>query len=238
MFEIASNGDVQMPSSNGTLQSMTYLGNTFNGKHFVYNPSSSDPAKKLAPTSSGPWRHDSNGNPTNMLEVVQALLPDLNIVFVVERNLNRNVVLYCVNETRPGVVNGDNPITVMWLMISAPAPPTTTECDEVDLGNVYTEDLNTLERTLAYGVSNVTITGNTEFKTRICAVSGEDITIRYSATDKTWEALILMQNTYLRLNRFRIFTEPRKFAPWPKTVELHVDAKLMAGNAITYHFAV
>ena len=216
---------------------MKYLGNTFSGRDFLYNAKSTDPLTKLSPTETGPWRHGGNGNPRNMLDVVQSLLPDLNIVFLVERDFNRNIVLYCVNEISPGVVDRSNPITVMWLMIAAPPSPTNNE-SEVDLGDVYTEDLTTLERTLAYGVSNVSVLNNTEFSVRIRAVNGEDITIKYNSKDNAWEAFIVMQKTYMYLDRFRIFTEPRKFAPWPKTVELHVDARLMAGSAITYHFAV
>lgn len=228
--------NAQMPASNGTLQSLKYLGNTFGGREFIFNPKSTDLNGKLVPTESGPWRHSGNGNPRNMLEVVQSLLPDLNIVFLVERDFNRNIVLYCVNESSPGVVDRRDPITVMWLMISA-APPVTAD-GELDLGDVYTEDLTTLERNLAYGVSDTCVISDTHLTVRIRAVNGEDISIHYSSSEKTWEAGITMGKTYLYLDRFRIFTEPRKFAPWPKTVELHVDARLTAGNAITYHYEV
>lgn len=229
--------DVQMPASNGTLQSMKLLGSTFNDHEFIYNPASKDPITKLVPTATGPWRHGGNGNPRNMLEVVQSLLPDLNIVFLVERDLNRNIVLYCVNECRPGVVDRENPMTVMWLMIPQ-TPDTTSSTEDVDLGEVYTEDLNTLERTLAYGLTNVVVQSDDKLQVRVRAVNGEDIMIRYHAAERTWEAIVLVQQRYLYLDRFRIFTEPRKFAPWPKTVELHVDGRLMAGGEISYHFEV
>lgn len=227
--------EAQMPAKNGTLLSMKYLGNTYNGREFIYNPASKDPASQLTPVPAGPWQHGGNGNPRNMLEAVQALLPDMHIVFLVERDFNRNIVLYCVNESSPGVVDRSNAMTVMWLMISAP-PQAAGE--ELDLGDVYTEDLTALERTLAYGVTNVSVSSDNQFTVRVRAVNGEDITVKYNSGERVWEAMIRMSNTFLYLDRFRIFTEPRKFAPWPKTVELHVDARLAAGTTITYHFQV
>lgn len=211
---------MQVPYSEGTLGSLKWLGVTVGGKEYGVQ----DGALKL---NHNPWRHGGNGNPPSMLDVVRSLLPHFHIVFLAERDINRNVAVYCVQESAPGVADVNKPMMAFWLMIPHPR-------DTNDLGDVYTEDLTTMEDSLAYGLCNWRCSDNV-ITTHVRAVSGQSITVRHDG--EKWQAMIEMNSTPLVLHKFMIYTAPGKWTLWPRTHELHVEAE-KEGRGISYHFAV
>jgi hypothetical protein len=238
---MAATREVQMPAADGTLQGMTWLGYTI-----MHDERCVEYLQSGSSVPCGPWRHGGNDNPTNMLEVARSILPQYKIAFLVQRDLNRNVVLYTVNQLSPGVADPARPLSAFWLMI--PGEACKSKCAEeekemeVDLGEVYTEDLNTLERTLAYGVSASEVVDKGHVRASVRAVSGEGIDVVYDAEEQEWNAYVVMNGQRVKLQQFFIYTEPRQWSPWPKTVELHIHVSTrVPGGAeldVVYHFEV
>jgi hypothetical protein len=73
----------------------------------------------------------------NIYKVVEKLCPDM--LFIVERNQNANVVVYRANRNADGSLNAQQPVIVEWIMFE----------DSSD-GRVR-EPLTTMERKLAFG---------------------------------------------------------------------------------------
>jgi hypothetical protein len=217
----------QTAGDNTSFSKLKWLGVSSGGQEYVFNGKQLEGARD----NCGPWRHATNGNPLAMRDVVQTLLPDCHAAFVVERDLNRNVAVYAVNEVEGGEVEATHPMSTFWLMIPAAV---STE----DLGEVYTEDLTKVEQTLAYGVSQHRIDPDGTLTVNVRALNGEPITVYRDATDASWRARVNVQGGTLNVHKFMIFTEPRRWAPWPKTVELHVHGTTQGGTPITYHFEV
>lgn len=234
---MASKEEVQMPAKDGTLQGMTWLGYTI-----TRNEQRAEYVQSGSAVPCGPWRHGGNGNPENMLDVVRSILPQYKIAFLVQRDLNRNLVLYTVNELSPGVADPASPLNAFWLMIPGSSLEKEGSKDEVDLGEVYTEDLNTLERTLAYGVSSSKVVKPGHVQASVRAVSGEGINVVYNAEDEEWNAYVNMNGEQVKLQQFFIYTEPRQWSPWPKTVELHIHVSTRVNRgeevSVVYHFEV
>lgn len=216
----------QESGDSSSFSKLKWLGVTSNGHEYVFNGKQLEPARE----NCGPWRHGTNGNPAAMRDVVHTLLPDCHAAFVVERDVNRNVVVYAVNEAS-GRVDTTQPVSAFWLMI-----PAAVSAD--DLGEVYTEDLTKVEQTLAYGVSQHRVQPDGTLLVNVRALNGEPITLYKDATDASWRARVSMQGGVLNVHKFMIFTEARKWAPWPKTVELHVLGTAQGGTPVTYHFEV
>lgn len=178
------------------------------------------------------WRRPHNGNPPNMVDVVRALFPDQTILFLVERDINRNAVVYTLDKTRSKVV-------VYWLMIPSSAPFYTHDfpnSQEVDLGQIHTEDLTAIENRLAYGVV-MHQTGSDQLCMSVKAIGEERIFI----DTYTGVASIIIADNSMELRRVFISTEARSWMPYPKTVEVHVECATAAQEesvTVTYHYAV
>jgi len=215
----------------GGLASMTYLGVTSNG-HEYPNPS--------VPNST--WRKDGNQNPNNMFDIIRSLFDD-NVLFVIERDINRNVVVYKLNVRPDGSVDPANPIEVFWLMIpvAAPTGPESDDDsgddededeDEVDLGDVYTEDLTQMERTLAYGVQTEVRNGNRVMFVK--ALRGEPITVK--RTETGWKGCMTIAGVEMSIERILISTEPRAWGLWPTITEAHMHMRENNGRLNVYHY--
>ncbi|KAI9918015.1 hypothetical protein PsorP6_012500 [Peronosclerospora sorghi] len=62
-----------------------------------------------------------------------------NVVFVIYRNKNKNVVVYAARLLEDGTLDPDNPLDVHWIMFEQDGTPR--------------EELNLIERTTAYGAT-------------------------------------------------------------------------------------
>lgn len=204
-----------------------------------------------------PWRRKQNGNPSNLYSSVKEVLGAVNVLFIVERDLNRNVVVYAVDTESPLIIPPPVQTQVFWLMIPAAAPvagrsvPIRGESDDdssdsdsdgdppgaSNLGEVYTEDLTIVERRYAYGLTTRNIT-YTEEEIFIKALDKQPIRVRMHA-DGSYYATIQIGGTDMVLNRIFICTEPGALL-WPKTTEVHLEVRLTfdAPTTLTYFFRV
>lgn len=216
--------NAQVPAKDTSFSQLKWLGVTVGSQEYVTDSQ----GLRAAQQNCGPWRHSGSLNPPQLSDVVQSLLPDMHVVFVVERDINRNVVVYAVNDTGKGV-DTTQPMSVFWLMIPAAKSDT-------DLGEVYTEDLTRVEANLAYGVSRAQVHSPTKFTVNVRAVNGEPIVVQKQGGK--WQAFIHMNGDALAVKRFMIFTEARRWLAWPKSVEMHVDTVPVNSQPVTYHFEV
>jgi hypothetical protein len=200
-----------------------------------------------------PWRQKQNGNPSNLYSSVKEVLRAVNVLFIVERDLNRNVVVYAVDTESPLIIPPPVQTQVFWLMIPAAARsvPIRGESDDdssdsdsdgdppgaSNLGEVYTEDLTMVERRYAYGLTTRNIT-YTEEEIFIKALDKQPIRVRMHA-DGSYYATIQIGGTDMVLNRIFICTEPGALL-WPKTTEVHLEVRLTfdAPTTLTYFFRV
>lgn len=201
---------------------LTFLG--------VTTPSGEFGANGMA-CSAPSWRRPHNGNPTSMIDVVRSLFPEQTILFIIERDVNRNVVVYTLDKTRANV-------RVFWLMIPSTAPLYTHDAplpSEIDLGSVHTEDLTAVENRLAYGV-NVLNDGGDGLALAVKAIGEERVYVdTFSGV-----ASVTIADTTMELRRVFISTEARSWMPYPKTVEVHVECAPPGSEdlVVTYHYAV
>lgn len=213
-----------------TLENMVLLGVTMNGVDYVRNTDTN----QLLPTVQPPWRPARNGNPPDMLTVARALLESEPILFVVERDTNRNVVLYTLR---------DEDVLPVWLMI--PNPPVHYDSEmpldadtEIDLGDVHTETLTPLEAAFGYGVHRGVQRG-ANMTLFVQALKEQPIVVR--KVDNEWHAFIQItaDSAPLILRRIMIHTEPRPLAPWPKVVEIHLEVQQEPNSdSIWYRYGV
>ena len=189
--------------------------------------------RELQRGESAPWRMCYNGNPRGMLEVVEQLLPDTNVLFIVQRDLNRNVVVYAYDEGR-GTVRS------FWLIVPANArrsPPTleedlTDEEEEVDVGDAYVEELTSLEQTFAYGVT-------THADGRVSIKPLEGHILRIQKEGSKWVAFDEVKQKLCVVREVFVCTEPCSWRPWPTTTECHITyAETLASPPFTCHYNV
>jgi hypothetical protein len=218
------------------LANMRWLGFTMEGREYVVNESNAVVA------GSGPWRRGTNGNPGKMHEVAEALLEEsgVKVLFVVERSVNRNIVVYTANVDSYGNLNAERPVNEFWLMVPPDAPISTGEEEEIDLGNVYTEDLTSFERSMAYGARVAPPSSGTT-TVFVKALDSQPIQIRPpTSPESRWHATISVDGReQLILNRIMIYTESNLWGPWPRPVEMHVETQqALDSPSIIYHYAV
>ncbi|CEO96562.1 DUF4833 domain-containing protein [Plasmodiophora brassicae] len=76
-------------------------------------------------------------------------LANENIVFIIERSTNDNVVVYEAMMSSPGVLDASNPIAVYWQDIDD-----TYMAKQKAKGLGTKSDLNMIEKSMAYGISS------------------------------------------------------------------------------------
>lgn len=148
-------GGAQSQSSGGSFANMQLMGLTRNNVNFINDGIN---FSQLNDNEYPPWQLENNGNQREGLfqKVKQLLQGTMEVCFIIERDTNRNVVVYAL----PKDENGEPrfPLQVFWLMIPSNAAST-------DTFTQYTkEDLTTIEKRLAYGIvnSNVSFFGDLE----------------------------------------------------------------------------
>lgn len=176
------------------------------------------------------WATTDNGNPANMLGFVRDIMgADDEVLFIVERDFNRNVVLYRPTLTYSGDLDTTQIVNAGWLMIS----------DEADLddANVAMDDdaiseeaMTSLEE-LGYGV-NVINGSNLCFAIR--ALPDVPLFLVQNAKGQ-WRARIEIKGQMWVLHRIFITTTPRSFG-FPKVSELHLEVCDVDTDAIAQFF--
>ena len=194
------------------LSEMNFLGVSCNNHEYPYGNTAN-------------WRRDSNGNSEDVLHVVKELFPDDEILFVIERDFNRNILVYKTAFDENDELDLSKIVDVFWLMVDAPVSPT-------NLGRVHIEELSILERSLAYGVeANKDEIG---YYIKIRALN-EPIRVFYEADEL--HAGLAVKGNMMTLERVMIYTTPRALC-WPLTTQL--DFNFMDGETkskCTYHYS-
>ena len=236
-------------SRHTSVDSMEFLGLETDNRVFL---GTSDGLMNEPHTGPVPWRVNRNGNPPDVYRKVKSLLSDsVNVLFVIERDVNRNVVVYGVDADPSSTHVIPPPVRThaFWVMIpDSRAVETDVETDvEVDLGDeeeeeeglgdVTTEDLTLVERTYAYGIKSHSVT-YTEEEILIKAFEQQPIRVRMHE-DGQYHATLQIGGTDMVLNRIYICTEKRSLL-WPTTTELHLEVreKFDSPSSITYFFKV
>ncbi len=157
---------------------------------------------------------NGNGN-TNMLYWAKRWLGS-NVVFVIQRLMNRNVLAYRTT----GDVS--NPVEATWLMIPDELnweDDADSDSDDEDTmlplpRGITTEELTRMESTMAYGIESM---GINLFGIR--ALGGEPIRIDDDQAKIQW------QNTWCTLTEIVVHTEPRFMGLWPRVTQLDICAE-------------
>jgi hypothetical protein len=208
-------------------------------------------ANELVPTTSVPWAMESNGNPHSlMFKTIKELLYDtVHVLFIIERDTNKNVVVYGLNKDSDGNVLLTT--VVFWVMIPVEAKREEEEDEdeevdlgnegdqEVDLGNVYTEDLTFFENNYAYGIKSRSLESDGEEEhIYVKALEGQLITVKQDM-DGEYYAMIHLNGSTRLLNRIFICTEPRLLGLC-RTTEVHVDVRdaWHDDDVVTYYFKI
>ena len=208
---------------------------------------------------------NGNRNPFNMLNKVRSLLGN-DVVFIIERNFNRNVVVYKIRRMTNGQIDTENPLEVFWLIVSETGNTETSSGSEfVESGddsdnsedddsinilfsNYQTEELTQIEQTMAYGVTNTPVVLG-EFRVSIRALNGQFIYIRENPNGLWsgsifWEPVSLTAGVgllppmeRLTLERIMACTVKRQWL-WPTVVQLHVQTKAGQNRDLVLHFKI
>jgi hypothetical protein len=212
--------------------SLVLKGVTFNHTRYVVSPDKG--LKPLAlPTDAAPWRMCYNGNPRGMWQYVKSSLPpETNVLFIVQRDVNRNVVVYAYSEA-------ERRVHAFWFMVPASARRSPARYDEdkeedeeVDVGEAYAEGLTLVEETMAYGVSP-TVDGAFTVK----ALEGRQLRVVKEGDE--WVATCTAEGRHVVLRDVFICTEASSWRPWPTTTECHLTCSEDATKpTLTYHYSV
>lgn len=220
--------DLSALQTHASLRTLTLLGVTIDGSHFLQRHQ----GLELDPHPS--WHAMTNGNPANMLDVTRSLFEDNHkrVLFILERDTNRNVLMY--------TYDADALMVPQWLMI--PGAPVHYNSDEplnedaeIELGNIYTEELTPLESTIGYGVR----VDRAEQEAYIHALRDQPIYVR--KVGEEWYAMIQLapDTAPLFLRKISIITQPRPLSPIPRVIETHLEVQQsVSGPLIVYRYRV
>ncbi len=191
---------------------------------------------RVADEAPVPWRLCYNGNPRGMVDVVEEVLPpDTHVLFIVQRDVNRNVVVYAYDEARRSVRS-------FWFIVppSALRSPARRETDpgedeEVDVGEAYTEELTLVEQNVAYGAINGVNGRDNEFSVRPLKTH----VFRMERREGKWVAVGTFEGKEMIVREVFICTEASAWLPWPSATECHVVATpSLSAQSVTYHYSV
>jgi hypothetical protein len=170
------------------------------------------------------WSNEENGNPDEMVEFVRNVLGEQStILFIIERNINRNVCYYQFDPET-------NKVVPTWLMIP----------DDLDLKDMSIEDVDTrltqedlsMFETRGYGVS---VVDDTHFIVR--ALGDEVLTIHHDE-DGNARATIVIDNKHWILRRIMVQTKPIRILGVPTVTELHIEVEDELNRVNQFFYAV
>lgn len=166
------------------------------------------------------WSTEDNGNPGNMTEFTRDFLGQDNIMFIIERNLNRNVCYYTLDLESSRVIP-------TWLIIPDGVDVSDMSIDDVE---EVTEERLTMLENRVYGVDTI---DDSHFVVR--ALKGAVFTIRRDGDSA--RATIEVDNRTWVLNRIMIHTTPSRLLGIPSVTEIHLDVEDENGKIVQFFFA-
>ena len=133
-----------------------------------------------------------------------------NLLFYIQRNHNRNTIVYDANFDKSGQLNEEEPIRVYWIRYEEQG---------------QTMELRNIEKMFAYGVKTSKIKNNDkEFKVNLAATSIRDFLLKEEAPFKATIYTIISGKQAI-LERLYIFADNSGFWPKVKYIELYgIDA--------------
>jgi hypothetical protein len=164
------------------------------------------------------WASDDNGNPEDMAYFVKSFLGTQDTtLFIVERNINRNVCHYQANLNSDGeTLYVHAPVKPSWLMIGAELELDSMTEQDVDEGVLYEEPLSGVEP-MVYGM---TFLDSTHFELK--AIPGETFTLEQNPVDSCWRALLTIQGHAWVVERIYLHTTKSALG-FPSVQEVHID---------------
>ena len=194
-------------------------------KNFVY-AADGRTLVQASPSQPLPWRIAA-GDGDVLARVQSVFSTSFRVLFVIERDMNSNVVVYGL----PAAGDGSSavpPTRVFWLMAAAAG------------GAPHTEELTLLERRYAYGIDPVLTQCSLPAKEvlRVKALGDDDlITVQRHADDGEYYAMLRLYNRDVILRRIYICTEPGMLFGHT-TTELHLEVveSPRATSSTTYYF--
>lgn len=164
------------------------------------------------------WITEDNGNPDDILDIAQDLVSE-NVMFTIERNFNKNVCCYDLD-------NGQ--VHPKWLMI--PDDEDMMEADRDRLREVtHLEDLNMVEKR-AYGVD---VEGD---KFVVKALRGEELEL-VKDHNGSFRSVIHIHGQPWFLKRIFLHTKPNMLN-FPSVHEIHVEVTNENNKVSQFFFAV
>jgi hypothetical protein len=188
-------------------------------------------------TGSRSWSVADNGNPDDMVTFVRNFMgQDDDVLFIVERDFNRNVVIY-----RPCFVHDGTELNTSkvaggsWLIVP----------DDVDLDNMteevvddlVEEDLTKLEH-LGYGVKKMS-GGEGELKFSIAALPDTPLTLFKHVDEEgseVWRVSIEIEEHRWIVRRIMLHTKPRALGLFPSVTEVHLEVEDYGAHGMVAQF--
>ena len=182
-------------------------------------------------TGNRSWSTNDNGNPANMLRFVRDLMgEDDDILFTIERDINRNVVVYRPSLTPRGELDTSSLAKGSWLLVpeEVDLDNTTVEMVEEEL---VEEEFTALEQ-MGYGVDMV---HQDDLCFAVRALPDNHLHLFQTPAGK-WRARLLVEGKLWTLQRILLHTTPRALGLFPAVSELHVEVEDAATGAVAQFY--
>jgi hypothetical protein len=158
--------------------------------------------------------------------------PEDDVIFTIERDFNRNVVMYRPSLTRQGELNTSKLVDAAWLMVPAEVDLDNTTVDMVD-EELVEEELTSMEE-LAYGVDVVHVD---DLCFAVRAFPDNHMFLKKTPNDQ-WRATVMVEGRMWTLRRILLHTIPRAFGLFPAVSEMHLEVEDEAGAVAQFYYAI
>lgn len=174
-------------------------------------------------TTSRSWCTCDNGNPVDMLTFIRDFIgKDETVLFILERDVNRNVVLYRFDEDTMSV-------DASWLLIPEDADLTQTTIAMVD-EELVQEDLSSVEQHI-YGTGALNAA---DMRFNLAALVDMPLHVRQNAMGQ-WRVYIELEAREWILQRINVHTDKGLV---PVVTEIHFDVEDTAGRSLQFYYAI
>jgi len=172
------------------------------------------------------WAVADNGNPENILEITRGVLGENDtLMFIIERDFNRNVCYYKANTD----AGGREQVLPNWLIIPRDIDMHNLSIEEVE--DELKEENLTMVETYAYGTKNI---DTNQFM--VNALKGEQLSI-FKDDEGNYRASIFIRGTPWVLNRIMIHTKSVAMGLYPAVSEIHLDVETLGGTPAQFFYA-
>lgn len=127
-------------------------------------------------------------------------------LFYIQRNLNKNTIVYDANYDKNGMLDKENPVRVYWIRYEK---------------NAVEMELRTIERKLAFGVKSEALSGQRfDYKVSIAALKNRWFYIKQIAPFKS--IVCIKQNgKYIPLDHIYVNSDPERYLSAIESIEVY-----------------